>query len=138
VVICLGLGIFKDKAGNARNPKDAYELAMKLKGVFEERYAMKAEIGATRSLIYAEVKELQGLIGRYHQIGQTGATVSPKLYIALGVSGALQHKVGMSKSRKVVAINTDPSAPILQMAHYPIVGDLYEETPKLIHLLGGD
>ncbi|MDV3277505.1 MAG: electron transfer flavoprotein subunit alpha/FixB family protein [Nitrososphaerales archaeon] len=138
VVICLGLGVLNDKSGKARNPKDAYNLAVELKSVFENKYAMKAEIGATRSLIYAEVKELQGLLDRYHQIGQTGATVSPKLYFAFGVSGALQHRVGMSRSRKIVAINTDPNAPILQMAHYPIVGDLYEELPKLIHLLGGD
>lgn len=137
VVVCLGLGILKDKAGRPRNPKEAYDMATELKRVFESKYGLKAEIGATRALLYAEVKELQGLITKYHQIGQTGATVSPKIYVGLGVSGALQHRVGMARSRKILAVNTDPAAPILQMAHYPIVGDLYEEVPRLVALLNG-
>lgn len=137
VVISLGLGVLKDKAGRSKNPREAYDYALKLKGVFESRYHMKAEIGASRALIYAEVKELKGLIGRENQVGQTGKTVSPKLYLAFGISGALQHKVGMQRSRKILAVNTDPTAPILQMAHYPVVGDLYEEMPRLIQLLGG-
>jgi electron transfer flavoprotein alpha subunit len=138
VVISLGLGILKDKSGNPRNPKDAYELALKLKGIFESRFAMKAEIGASRALVYAELRELEGLIGRENQVGQTGATVNPKIYLAFGISGALQHKVGMQRSHKVLAVNTDPEAPILQIAHYPIVGDLYDEMPRLIDLLGGE
>jgi len=137
VVISLGLGILKDKTGRPRNPRDAYDLAVKLKQVFRERYGMSAEIGASRSLVYAEIKELEGLIGRENQVGQTGATVSPKLYFAFGISGALQHKVGMQRSRKVVAVNTDPGTPMMQMAHYPIVGDLYDELPRLIRLLEG-
>ncbi len=138
VVISLGLGILKDKTGRPRSPREAYDLALKLKGVFQDKYGMKAEIGASRALVYAELKELEGLIGRENQVGQTGATVHPKLYFAFGISGALQHKVGMQRSRKVVAVNTDPDAPILKIAHYPIVGDLYEEVPRLIGLLGGD
>ncbi len=137
VVISLGLGILKDKEGRPKDPREAYDYAQKLKGVFEKRYHMKAEIGASRALIYAEVKDLEGLIGKENQVGQTGSTVSPKLYLAFGISGALQHKVGMQRSRKILAVNTDPGAPILQIAHYPIVGDLYEEMPRLIQLLGG-
>jgi electron transfer flavoprotein alpha subunit len=137
VVISLGLGVLKDGSGRPRNPRDAYDMAVKLKEVFERRFSMKAEIGASRSLVYAEVKELEGLIGRENQVGQTGATVSPKLYFAFGISGALQHKVGMQRSRKIVAVNLDPNTPMMQMAHYPIVGDLYDEIPRLTRILGG-
>lgn len=137
VVISLGLGILKDKSGRPRDPREAYGLAMELKKLFEKKYGMKAEIGASRALVYAELRGLEGLIGRENQVGQTGTTVNPRLYFAFGISGALQHKVGMQRSRKVVAVNTDPHAPILQIAHYPIVGDLYEELPRFIRLLGG-
>ena len=133
-VVSLGLGILKDGHGRPRNPRDAYDLAARLRQALEKR-GMKAEIGASRALIFAELKELEGLISTANQVGQTGATVSPKLYFALGISGALQHRVGMERSQKIVAINTDPGAPIFQFAHYPIVGDLYEELPKLIGVI---
>ena len=137
VVISLGLGILKDGSGLPRDPREAYRMAEELKGVFERRYRLKAEIGATRALIYAEVKELEGLVGKANQVGQTGTTVKPKVYVAVGISGALQHRVGMQNSAKIVAINSDPGAPIFKIAHYPIVGDLYEELPKLTRSLGG-
>ncbi len=137
VVISLGLGILKDVSGRARDPRDAYKLAKELKTILEERYHMKTEIGATRALIYAEIKELQGLISKANQVGQTGTTVKPKVYIAVGISGALQHRVGMSGSSKIIAINSDPEAPIFKIAHYPIVGDLYEELPRLTQAIGG-
>jgi len=136
VIISLGMGILKDRTGKPRNPKEAYELAVMLKKAVQEKWGLKTEIGASRALIYAELKELQGLISADNQVGQTGATVSPKVYFALGISGALQHRVGMLRSQRIVAVNTDPDAPILQIAHYPIVGDLYEELPKLIRLVG--
>lgn len=137
VVISLGMGILKDAAGNPKDPREAYGHAKRLKELLESRYRLKTEIGATRSLVYAEVKELDGLIGRSNQVGQTGATVKPKVYIAAGISGALQHRVGMQNSAKIVAINTDPDAPIFKIAHYPIVGDVYEELPRLITAIGG-
>ena len=137
VVISLGMGILKDGSGKARDPAEAYRYAEKLKEVFEKKYHLRAEIGATRALVYAEAKELRGLIGKPNQVGQTGATVKPKVYVAVGISGALQHRVGMQNSAKIVAINTDPSAPIFKIAHYPIVGDLYEELPRLISAIGG-
>jgi electron transfer flavoprotein alpha subunit len=137
VVISLGMGILKDKSGQPRDPKEAYAYAQQLKAILEERHNLKTEIGATRSLVYAELKGLDGLIGKANQVGQTGTTVRAKLYFAIGISGALQHKVGMQNSTKIVAINSDPEAPILKIAHYPIVGDLYEELPKLIDSLGG-
>ncbi len=137
VVISLGLGVLKDGSGRPRDPRDAYGLAVKLKESIEKRYDMKTEIGATRALINAEVKELEGLISKSNQVGQTGTTVKPAVYFALGISGALQHRVGMQNSGKIVAVNTDPNAPIFRIAHYPIVGDLYEVVPKLIEAIGG-
>ena len=137
-VISLGLGVLKDGDGSPKAPRDPLRLAEELKGVLESRYHLRTEIGATRALIYAEVKELEGLVGKANQVGQTGATVKPKVYIALGISGALQHRVGMQNSSKIIAINTDPQAPIFKIAHYPIVGDLYEELPKLTRALGGN
>ncbi len=111
VIVAGGMGV-----GSQENFELIAELARVLGG----------EVGASRAAVDA------GFVSHEHQVGQTGTTVRPRLYVACGISGAVQHRAGMDQSSKIVAINTDPDAPIFQIAHYKIVGDINNVIPQLI------
>ncbi len=114
IIVAGGYGV-----GSKENFKLIWDLAA----------VLGAEVGASRAAVDA------GFIGKEHQVGQTGTTVRPKLYIAVGISGSVQHRAGMEQSAKIVAINKDPEAPIFSIAHYGIVGDLNEVVPKMIEYI---
>ena len=102
------------------------ESKTKFKLIHNLAQAIGGKVGASRAAIDS------GYISQDHQIGQTGTTVRPKLYIACGISGAIQHQAGMEHSNKIIAINSDPNAPIFNIAHYGIIGDLHKVIPMMI------
>ena len=115
-IVSVGRGISKDVEGGI---KLAEELAEVLGGV----------VGSSRACVDA------GWITADHQVGQTGKTVHPKVYVALGISGAIQHKAGMQDSECIIAVNKNETAPIFEVADYGICGDLFKVTPMLIEAI---
>ncbi|MFW6155065.1 MAG: electron transfer flavoprotein subunit alpha/FixB family protein [Planctomycetota bacterium] len=111
VIVAGGAGV-----GSKENFKLIWDLA----------HCLGAAVGGSRAAVDL------GYVDRDHQVGQTGTTVRPALYIAAGLSGAVQHRAGMDESAKIIAINNDPEAPIFDVAHYGIVGDLNVVIPKMI------
>jgi electron transfer flavoprotein alpha subunit len=114
VIVAGGAGV-----GSRANFRLIHELAGAIGGA----------VGASRAAVDG------GYVGKEHQIGQTGTTVRPALYIAAGISGAVQHRAGMEESAKIIAINTDPDAPIFSVSHYGIVGDLNKVIPMMVKSL---
>ena len=116
VVVSVGRGISKNVEGGI---KLAEELAAELGGV----------VGASRAVVDS------GWISADHQVGQTGKTVHPKIYVALGISGAIQHKAGMQDSELIIAVNKNENAPMFEIADYGICGDLFKVVPMLIEAI---
>jgi len=114
VIVAGGGGV-----GSRENFKLIHELAGVIGGA----------VGASRAAVDG------GYIGKEHQVGQTGTTVRPALYIAVGISGAVQHRAGMEESAKIIAINRDRNAPIFSVAHYGIVGDMNKVVPLMVKAL---
>ena len=111
IIVSAGMG-----AGHPEALKLVKQLAKVLGGV----------VGSSRPVVDA------CLLVKDHQVGQTGTTVRPNLYIACGISGQIQHRAGMAESKRIIAINKDPDAPIFDIAHYGIVGDVREVIPRMI------
>jgi electron transfer flavoprotein alpha subunit len=125
IIVALGRGI-------GRDPSKGIKLGIDL------ARALGGEVGISRGVVTAKYKVEPGLvpyIAEERQIGETGQMVKPKLYIALGISGAIQHKKGMDQSNVIVAVNTDENVPIKEFSDVFVHGDLYEVVPRLIEEL---
>ena len=119
--------------GKGMQNRDNYEKQL---ATLTEAIRQKLNVSVERGASRAGVE--QGFIDRIHQVGQTGTAVSPKLYIALGISGAIQHMIGIANSNTIIAVNNDPNAPIFKQCDYYIVGTIEEVVPRLALALKGN
>jgi len=100
-------------------------------GSIRSRFQVTVEKGASRTAIE------QGFTERIYQVGQTGTAVGPKLYVAIGISGAIQHMIGVANTETIIAINSDPHAPIFKQCDYYIVGNAEKIVPQLAEAIKG-
>jgi len=116
--------------GKGMQSRDSFDtLLSTLSGALSGKLDTQVEVGASRAAVE------QGFIERIHQVGQTGTSVGPKLYVAIGISGAIQHMIGVANTETIVAINSDPNAPIFKQCDYYIVGTAEDVVPNLIEAL---
>jgi len=116
--------------GKGMQSRDNYErLVGSLCDCLGRKLGVQVERGASRAAVE------QGFIERAHQVGQTGTSVGPKLYVALGISGAIQHMIGVANAETIIAINSDPNAPIFKHCDYYTVGNVEDAVPQLVQAL---
>ncbi len=116
--------------GKGMQDRDTFDrLIDSLLAAIQSRTGVSVEKGASRTAVE------QGFIERIHQVGQTGTAVGPKLYVALGISGAIQHVIGVANTETIVAVNTDPNAPIFKHSDYFVIGDVNKVVPELVQHL---
>jgi electron transfer flavoprotein alpha subunit len=116
--------------GRGMQNRDSYD---RLVGMLCRAVSTKVDVNVERGASRAAVE--QGFVNRAHQVGQTGTAVGPKLYIALGISGAIQHMIGIANTETIIAVNSDPAAPIFRQCDYYIVGNVEETIPQLVEEL---
>jgi len=116
--------------GKGMQSRDSFDRLLRiLCSELGKKLETEVEFGASRAAVE------QGFVERVHQVGQTGTAVGPKLYVAIGISGAIQHMIGVANTETIVAINSDPNAPIFKQCDYYIVGTAEDVIPELVQAL---
>jgi electron transfer flavoprotein alpha subunit len=119
--------------GKGMQNRDTFDKLVKtLCADLSKRLGAQVEFGASRAAVE------QGFAERVHQVGQTGTAIGPKLYVAIGISGAIQHMIGVANTETIVAINSDHNAPIFKQCDYYVVGTAEDVVPQLVQALGNE